>query len=58
MVVPGDGPRNNDPYTLEKQAADWRQRSNSELDPKRRFQMRSLAADLEEQARRALTPRA
>lgn len=56
MVTKFGSPPN--PRRLQDQAAELRERANSELDPKRRENMRSLASDLERQFQSAMRQKA
>jgi len=44
------------PMSLKRRADDLRKQANNELDGKRRADLRDLAADLEQQYRRAMRP--
>ena len=44
-------------WHLKERANKLRDQANNELDPRRREQLRGLAADLERQAREAMRPR-
>lgn len=47
-----------DPRRFERSAKHYAEMANSELDPKRREQLRSLAADQEREYRRAMRTKA
>lgn len=55
MVKFGSPPN---PHRLKERADELRERANSELDPKKREQMRGLAKDLDMQFNSAMRPKA